>query len=57
MKEFEDNLYKADVAVKKLIEELDVGSDSKIKLMSRWIMVKESVENYWNWAHLHYKED
>lgn len=57
MKGYEDNLHEADVAVKKLIEELDIGSDDKIKLTARWIMMKESIENHWKWAHPHYKED
>lgn len=57
MKGYEDNLYEADVAVKKLIEELDIVSYDKTKLMIRWVTLREYVENYWNWAHPHYKED
>lgn len=57
MKGYEDSLYEADVAVRRLIKELDIYSDDKIKLMTRWTMMEESIENYWNWAHPHYMED
>lgn len=47
----------AEEVVLKLLEELDIPSDDRIKLHGRWISFKQSVENYWDWAHPRYKED
>lgn len=57
MKGYEENLKEAETSVMKLIEELDVTSDDRIRLMARWLIFKESIEFRWKCAHPRYKED